>query len=477
MKNIKLLITLVFAFAINISFSQGYKIKVQVENSTDSIMYLVNYMGENQYMKDTVENQGNGVFIFEGEEELPHGIYLAVPQDKKSYFEFLVSDDQKFSMKTKAADMVGAMEVSGSEENKFFFDFLQFSAPKNDRIIEIQGKIKQLDEVDSIQEKKFRDEIDSLNKLITDYKESFISDHPESFMAQVYQASRDPEVPDAPEGLSKEEKKVWQYNYFVEHYFDYLDLTDEKLLHTPVLHQRVSNFINNVIVQDADTVVKAADRLLAMAKGNKEVEKYLKWYITYNSERSEIMGMDKVFVHMVDTYYGEEKTPWLSKKVLKNLRERADILRNLLIGVEAPNMLLVDTAGNHVAMHSIESEYLVVYFWEPDCGHCQRETPKLKKLYDDMKDDGLMVYAVCIDRKKPAEWKKYINKHQLDWINVYDGRRWTSFHKIYDLISTPTIYLLDENKKILAKRINAHQLRKYLERKIKEEEQENASAE
>ncbi len=476
MKNIRLLITLAFIFAVNISFSQGYKIKVRVENSTDSIMYLVNYLGENQFMKDTVKNQGKGVFIFEGDKELPQGIYLAVPQNKNSYFEFLVTDDQKFSMTTRAADMVGAMEVKGSDENKYFYDFLQFSAPKNERITELHEKVKRLGDTDSIQKKNFRNEMDSLNKLITEYKEKLITDHPESFMAQVYQASRDPEVPDAPEGLSEEEKKIWQYNYFVEHYFDYLDLTDERMLHTPVLHQRVSNFINNVIIQDADTVIQAADRLLALARGNKEVEKYLKWYITYNAERSEVMGMDKVFVHMVDNYFGEEKTPWLNKKVLKNLRERADILRNLLIGVEAPNMLLVDTAGNHVALHSIEAKYLVVYFYESDCGHCRRETPKLKKVYDDMKDEGLKVYAVFIDRQKPGEWKKYIKKHHLDWINVYDGRRWTSFHNIYDLTSTPTIYLLDENKKILAKRINTHQLRKFVERKVKEEE-ENASSE
>lgn len=464
------IIALIFAIPFH-SFSQGYKIKVEIEGSQDSIMYLVNYKADNQYIKDTVENQGNGLFIFEGEEELPQGIYLAVRQDK-NYFEFLLADDQKFSLSTKYDDMVGSMKVKGSEENKYFFDFLQFSYPKNEQIMELQKEIKALTPADSIKKKELQATMDSLNEQITNYKEDFIENHSESFMAQVYQASRDPEVPDAPEGMSEEEQKKWQYNYFVEHYFDNLDISDEKMLYTPVLHQRVSNYINNVVVQDPDSVIKAADRLMQMAKGNKEVTKYLKWYITYNAERSEIMGMDKVFVHMVDNYFGPEKTPWLSKKVQKNLKERADILRNLLIGTKAPNMLLVDTAGNYVAMHSVEAEYLVVYFWEPDCGHCQRETPKLKKLYDDMKGKGLEVYSVCIDRKNTDKWKQYINKHNLDWINVYDGKQWTSFHNLYDLIATPTIYLLDKDKKIMAKRINAHQLRKYLERKMEEESNE-----
>ncbi|MCF8219083.1 MAG: DUF5106 domain-containing protein [Bacteroidales bacterium] len=444
-------------------FSQGYKIEVQVKDTQDTIMYLVNYNGDKQYIKDTVANQGNGTFIFEGEEKLPQGIYLAARQDK-NYFEFMVTEDQKFKMSTTYDNMVEDMKVKGSKENKYFYDFLQYANSKNKKIAEIDKEIKTLLPEDSLKKQNLQRKKDSLSQLINDYKENFISEHPESFMAQVYNASRDPEVPEAPEKLSGKEKQEWQYNYFTEHYFDNLDLSDESMLHTPVLHQRVSNYINKVIIQDPDTIIKAADRLMKMAEGSKEIKKYLTWYITYNAEQSNIMGMDEVFVHMVDQYFGKEKTPWVSKKVLSNLRDRADILRNLLIGKQAPNMLLQDTAGKNIPLHSIDAKYLAIYFWEPGCGHCERETPKLRKIYHEMKDEGFKVYSVCIDRNNPEKWKNYIRENDLDWINVYDGNKWTNFRKLYDLMATPTIYLLDKDKKILAKRINSTQLKKFIKK-------------
>ncbi|MCF8330903.1 MAG: redoxin domain-containing protein [Bacteroidales bacterium] len=470
-KIILFVIIIASLFSTKILFSQGYKIKVQLQNTPDSIMYLVNYNGDKQYIKDTVPNHGNGVFVFEGEKKLPQGIYLAVRQDK-NYFEFLVPEDQKFSLTTSYDNMVEEMKVKGSEENSHFYDFLHYSSPKNQKVVELQKEIEGLSVNDSIKKEQLQNKVDSLNKLITSYKQNYIKNNPESFMAQIYQASRDPEVPDAPEDLNEEEKKEWQYNYFVNHYFDNLDLSSEVMLHTPVLHQRISNFINNVVIQDPDSIIRAADRIMNMAKDNEKVTRYLTWYLTYNAEQSDIMGMDKVFVHMADNYFGKEKTPWVSKKVLKNIKKRADKLRNILIGKKAPNMLLTDTSGNPVALHSVESKYLVLYFWEPDCGHCKRQTPKLKRLYEDVKDKGVKVYAACIDRKNPGKWKKYIKKNNLEWINVYDGKQWTSFHNLYDLIATPTIFLLDEDKKILAKRINPNQLRKFLEREMEEDKNE-----
>ena len=461
MKTRTLILTIASLIISSALFSQGHKITVKVDNTQDTIMYLVNYNGDKQYIKDTVDNQGNGTFIFQGEEKLPQGIYLAARQDK-NYFEFLVTEDQKFKMSTTYGNMLENMDVKGSKENKYFYDFLQFANSKNQRISKINKEIKTLLPEDSLKKQKLIRKKDSLSKLINDYKENFISEHPESLMAQIYTASRDPEVPEAPDDLTSKEQQKWQYNYFTEHYFDNLDLSDERMLHTPVLHQRVSNYINKVLVQDPDTIIKAADRMLKMAEGSKKITKYLTWYITYNAEQSDIMGMDEVFVHMVDNYFGKEKTPWVSNKVLNNLKKRADKLRNLLIGKKAPNMLLQDTAGNNVPLHSIDAKYLAIYFWEPGCGHCERETPKLKKIYDDLKDDGFKVYSVCIDRNNPKKWKSYINENNLDWINVYDGNKWTNFRELYDLIATPTIYLLDENKKILAKRINSSQLKKFI---------------
>ena len=125
----------------------------------------------------------------------------------------------------------------------------------------------------------------------------------------------------------------------------------------------------------------------------------------------------------------------------------------------------------NVTIYDVKAKYTILYFWDPSCGHCQKETPVLKALYDSIKAKNVKVYAVCTEQNV-ADWKKYIIKHNLNWINVLDYKNVTGFHTTYDIYSTPVVYLLDENKKILAKRLSVDQLREVMNRQFKKEEKE-----
>ncbi len=447
---------------IKVSCAQSYRIEIKVDGSQDSVMYLAYYYADKQLLKDTTENRGDGLFVFEGDEPLPQGIYLGVRADK-NYFEFIVPDDQEFRLSTTTEDLIGDMRVRGSRENELFYEFLHYTGDINKHIRDLRDRRDALDEdQDRGARDSINNKIDSLNQEISRFRDAFLEKNEGMFFADVYLGLSDPEVPGAPEGLNDQEVQQWQYNYYVEHYFENLDLSDVRMLYTPVIHQRVSNLFNNVLIKNPDSIIKAADRVIDMAGDNQEAVKYLTWFITVNAERSEVMGMDKVYVHMVDNYFSEEKTPWISKNVLNNLQTRADILRNLLIGKKAPNMVLVDTSGEYVPLHSVEAKYLVVHFWDAECGHCRRQTPHIKKLYQDLNPHGVEIYSIYTDRQTPEKWKKYIRENELDWIQVYDGQRWTNFHEMYDVYATPMIYLLDEDKKIMAKRVSVDQLREII---------------
>ena len=145
-------------------------------------------------------------------------------------------------------------------------------------------------------------------------------------------------------------------------------------------------------------------------------------YITSAYERSKIMGMDKVFVYMGQRYYKTNKAHWMTEDKLKKLVDRVDILQDILIDSIAPEVILQDTTErNWVNLYDVNSPYTLLVFWSPDCGHCKKELPKLKHYYDSaLHDMGVEVFSVSTMLEN-KEWIEFIDKFNLDWINVSDN--------------------------------------------------------
>ena len=150
---------------------------------------------------------------------------------------------------------------------------------------------------------------------------------------------------------------------------------------------------------------------------------------------------------------------WFTDKQLNKLAERANALDPLLIGKKAPNIIVKDTAQKKfVQLYDVDAPFVIVYIWSPECGHCKVSTPKLKELYDKYRDRGVEVFGVNNDFEN-KKWIKFIDKHNLDWINGSDGGDFRSnFRGLYDVYSTPQTYLLDKDKKILSKKMSVESL-------------------
>jgi thiol-disulfide isomerase/thioredoxin len=117
----------------------------------------------------------------------------------------------------------------------------------------------------------------------------------------------------------------------------------------------------------------------------------------------------------------------------------------------------------YVKLHDVKADYTILIFWDVDCGHCQKEIPVLKEVYDELLKEkkDVKVYSVytLYDSEK---YKKYIAEHNLNFINLYDGAHINNIVEKYDVYSTPVIYILDKNKRIKAKRIGVDQIKKII---------------
>jgi len=449
------------------SFCQGnknYEISITISGLKDSTIFLGYHFGDKQYVMDSVKLDKKGSGIFSGKEALSPGIYMIVLPGKK-YFEILISDDQQFAVTCLYNDYFNTLKFSGSEENVAFNEYqkkwgtMQQKASAN--VKRIQNNKQNTDSV----------------KLLTE-KQKILETEMKSFLRQVMEENRTNllgvlvrsmipiEVPEfkVPAGTHNPDSVKWvtKYNYNKDHFFDNIDLTDERLLRTPILQARLDAFFTNVVIQSADSINKEIDKLIRKCESNHKVFQFISVYLFNHFRESEIMGHDAVLVKLSDDIYLTGKADWVSDEFRKDLRKQVELLRHNLIGMKAENLVMDSYKGIFVSLYDVEKEFTILYFWEPNCGHCKEATPKLKIYYEKARNNNIEVFAVCTTSDKPA-WKKYIEENGLTWINGWDPDRSTHFDFYYNVQSTPMIYILDKNKKIIAKKISVDDIPSFID--------------
>lgn len=437
-------------------------LKIHVEGLSSGTCLLANYFGNQQYIQDSVKVNANGWFEFKSTKPRDGGIYLIVLPDK-TYFEIILDENQQFTIETEKDNFVTKMKVTSSTENQYFYEYLNFL---NDRQKEMELVKKVIDVTNS------KDSIEQLNKktlaidnTVKNYKrEYYKTKHPTTFMAKVLAAMDEPDqIPysDFPKKTDGSIDSTFNYKNFKKHYWDGMDFTDDRLIRTPVFAYKLKFYLDKLTPQQPDSIMAACDWLIEKTRSSKELFKYTVYYCTYTYESSKIMGYDAIFVHIVNSYYINNQTYWLSKEQQEKIIKRANTLSNTLLGKKATNINLPDTNNRLVPLYSINAKYTVVIFWDPTCSHCTVEIPHLKTYYDSLRkaNVSLEVYAIIAEADL-TPWRAYIKKNQLTWVNVasLNLTELNNLKKYYDVYSTPTMYLLDEQKIIIGKRLDTKAL-------------------
>lgn len=466
LRKIATLLFLSFVLSGNLVVAQkGYQIKVKVEGLQDSLIYLANYFGDKQYLRDSAHADKSGNIVFKNDSALKGGIYMVVLPGKK-YFEIIVDKEQHFTIATTSDDYVKNMKITGSNDNRLFYEYLNFI---NERSKEIEPLRSEYEQVKSDPEKasQLRSKMSAIDSVVVKYRTELQKNHPEFLLSKVIHATDEIQMPEAPLNPDGSKDSLFMYYYYKEHYFDHFDLHDDRLLYTPVFQPRLENYFAKLTLQMPDSVIKSADHIIRKLKPGTEMFKYVVWWITNKYETSNIMGMDAVFVHMAENYYTKDFAYWADETQIYKIQERAKVLKPILIGKKARNLILEDDKGVMRSLYDLKGKFTVLYFWDPDCGHCKKVTPKLKAFYDFFKSKGIDVYAVCTE-VEAEKWREYIKENKLDWINVADLKVTNNFRYEFDISSTPQIFLLDDTKTIIAKRIEVETLQEILERKFNE---------
>jgi peroxiredoxin len=444
---------------------KAYAIKVKLNGLKDTVCYLAYHFGDKQYLKDTARVDSKGNMVFDGKDKLLGGIYLVVLPNKTNFEIIVVDGQESFSLESDTGKIAEHMKVSGSQENTLFYDFLKFLGKKTKQADPLLEGYKRNKDKNKDSVTYFQNKLNDIEKEVKAQRAKVIAENPGSFVSKIFRASTDLEIPEAPVLPNGRKDSTFAYHWMKVHYFDNLDFSDDRFLRTPLLQSKMKYYLENLTPQVPDSINKSADVIVEKSKANKEVFKYCVWNITNTYETSQIMGMDAIFVHMAEKYYLSGQAFWIDSTTRKKIQERYETLKPLLIGKKAPALSLPDSANNFHNLYSQTGKYTILYFWDPNCGHCQKETPKLNDFYDVNKTKGVSIYAVSTDH--PKDWKKYIKEKNLRFLNlcnaISDHTVYYDLRKLYDVYSTPTIFVLNDKKEIIAKRLGVEQLGEFIE--------------
>lgn len=409
-------------------------------------------------------------------------MYLVVLPPDNEFFQVLVDDNNQWvSLETKVSDMPGAMKVSGSEDNLLFYEYLNFLSSRRPKADELRKQLEAAKD-DEKKKAKLEEKLKALDEEVTAYQKNTMTKNSGTLTAAIIRANLPLE--NVPE-FTGEQKDLHAFYWTRNHWFDNIDVSDPRMLRTPFLFQKIDHYINKMTPQHPDSINLAIDKVVEMTRPAPETFKFYLIHFLNTYAKSNIVGMDAVYVHIAEKYYKTGQAPWTEEEQLKKIVENADKLEPLLLGKIAPDIQMETQQGQKIWLHDFKSPITVLFFWDPDCGHCKKSMPDMVQFARDYKDKGVAVFSICtklatrddtgnITMKEVEECWSTIKERDMDvFFNTVDPYHRSRYKTVYDIRSTPQIYVLDADKKILSKRIGAEQLPEVIDHILKVKESEN----
>jgi thiol-disulfide isomerase/thioredoxin len=489
---IRLLFLSLVLFAISLpvqkASAEGYELKVRIKNLANKDIIMGHHFANNLYPDDTTKLDSKGFGIFKGKTKF-HEVMYFIMTPSHTMVDIFLTDNQNFSMETDTLNLLENLKFENSPENSSALEYTRFMIKKQKETTDFQEKKKKTTNENEIKQ------IDTqLGQITKEYKEQtskLIAEQKENFVGKFIKATQEIDVPEPPKDASgKITDSLFQYHYYRSHYFDNFNIADAGLLRTPIYEDKIKKYIEKVIPQIPDTIDNECDKILTIAEKDKEVFRYMLITLFNYYASSQIMGFDAVYVHIAEKWYIPKAT-FSDTTFIRETRENITKLKPLLLGKVAPNvrMLWVPTEhfiqaktdtiaqnnphiGSFIDLNSINTKYTILAFWECECSHCKKEIPELYEVYNKLKPKGVEVFAVHmlggVEGKK--KWISFVNEHKLyNWINVWNPYNY-DYKKQYDIRSTPAIFILDKDKKIIGKKLDPKQIEDFLNTLISREE-------
>ena len=430
-----------------VAWCQKYSFRFAPKACNDTVLYVAShYRDQLQFLDSAHRDTRRGEYHFRGTRQWPRGVYALVGQDRKTVLtDFLVDDSRSFSISGDLKDPQH-LEVRGSVANQQMYLYLG-------RLAEARAEQARLQQVgDSIG-------MDRLDRDMSQFESEFRRTHADNLFVQLVHWCEAPTVPDA---------VMEKGRYYRIHYWDALFETlggrpaPHELLYSPQLFNKMNYFFFGLLYHsDSDTISLEVDRLMLRIGTDTALARYVLQFIEpryYRSTRN--IGWDAVWCHLVEKYYQKGRCPWAKQSELYVMNQNYKRVSRSIIGKPGAELWMMDTtqidAPEHWhSSHRQPARYVILWFWDPDCHHCQEQSAALKILYDSLQtadDHRFEVYAVGYD-SDVEKWRRYVREHEFHFVNVGGSNVNIDYQEAYNVHGAPTMIILNERREIIMNKV------------------------
>jgi peroxiredoxin len=431
------------------------RIRIVVKGTSSGQARLIGTLEDQQFRVDSATVNASGVAVFTREEPYEPGYYFVIMPDMNQV-QLLLDQDQEFTLETNAGKVIADMKVTGSLDNELLYRNLRFEQQQRPLLTSLSQRLKGVSN-ESPQYQELKSQQDQLAADRKAHLEKIFEEYPDAFFTKFKKAGQNPEVkrPLRADGTLNAARQLFLYRTEL---WDNVDFSDERLLRTPVIFNKLRRYITELVPQHPDSIIRAADHLLERVNDYPEYYRFFVNWIGLNYEpgKSTLMDAEAIYVHIVQNYITKDRAFWLQDAEIQGLQQRAGEMAASLIGKKGPDVESTDPQGRSRSIYEIDAPYIIVFLFNPDCEHCIEETPKLVRFYRDWKRRGVEVFAIAIDTDADS-WKRFIAQNNMDWINVFDPTN-KSFYGKYFVDNTPEIYVLNPDRIIVGKNLKVFQI-------------------
>lgn len=242
------------------------------------------------------------------------------------------------------------------------------------------------------------------------------------------------------------------------HFWDSIEAFDGPTDENPILAAQIDFYFDKMVAPLPDSITPEIDRLIERTSFNPDLRDFILWHLLEKYRHPEYMSQDQVFVYLYDQYFSQLEIKDLNKTNLALIRNKAEKFRRLALFKLAPDFAISDS----IDLHSVESEYTVLFFYDHDCDVCHKEKQELDSVV--LVHPEVAVLAIDMNPESPGESSGgFAIRPKGDWDlkSPIQYRRITNPSELiglYDIETTPLIYVLDKDKRIIAKKIRARQI-------------------
>lgn len=440
-------------------------IKLKIDNiKRNQKAYLIGQYGTQRYRADSSLVAADGSMRFSRKEPYEPGLYVVFLPRELS-FQILIDADQTMTITGDVENIDQSNVVKGNIDTELLQETNRYEIGVRQKLAnlsrQMQGTAQGSAERARLQEQ--REQIIAERKA---YLQNLFEEYPNSLFTSFKRGGQNPEVKDIrkPDGTID---TLAQFNQYRADFWNSINFDDPRLLRTPLIANMLERYFTQLTNKNASSIITSTDEVLSKVVDNPNRKEYFQvisnWIAMQNQPgKATYMDAEAVYVHLVQNYFTRERAVWADSMEIYALQKRASEMAASRVGQPAPNVISTDPNGRKKELLAIEAPYIVVYMYNPDCEHCQEQTPKLVEFYRQWKPRGVEVFGIAIDTNQ-ERWKEYIQQTGMSWINVFDPTNRSIYAKYYVDI-TPEIYVINPDRKIIGKNLQVHQIQEIIRR-------------